>query len=218
MIRESILRAMSKELSKANKASIVVGVVKKGRREYVGLLENNVTRSDAELGTLYFEIGSTTKTFTSLLLAKLLNEGVIALDEPNSTYKPEYQRALSFKGKQVTFRQLATHTSGLPREAMKSISRLLKEDKERQHNPYKDFTPEHLDTFFRNFTLKKEIGKSWTYSNIGIRLLANTLAEITGKPYEEAIKTEILEPLGMHDTVITVKESEMDRYVKSYNK
>lgn len=218
MIRESTIDLMRKEVSRAKKASIVVGVVKNGKREYIGLLENGSERADSELGDLYFEIGSTTKTFTSLLLAKLLTENVISLDDPVSKYKPEYKQALTYNGKEVTFRHLATHTSGLPREDMKTLRRQIKENKERKNNPYKDFTPADLDRFFTTYKIKRKIGKKFVYSNIGLGLLANTLSDLLDMTYEEAIKTEILKPLEMNDTFITVNESHLDRYVQAYNK
>lgn len=218
MIKESTIHLMKKEASRAKKASIVVGMVKNGEREYIGLLEDENKRVDTDLGDLYFEIGSTTKTFTSLLLAKLLTENIISLDDPISKYKPEYKQALTYNGKEVTFRHLTTHTSGLPREDMKTIRRQLKENKERKSNPYKDFSPADLDRFFTTYKIKREIGKKFVYSNIGLGLLANTLSDILGMTYEEAIKTEILKPLEMHDTFITVNESHLDRYVQAYDK
>lgn len=218
MIRESTVHAMKKEVSRAKNASIVVGVTRNSKREYIGMLENGNARADTKLGDLYYEIGSTTKTFTSLLLAKLITENVVSLDDPVSKYKPAYKQALTYKGKEVTFRHLATHTSGLPREDMKTIRKQLKENKERKNNPYKDFSPDDLDRFFTNYKMKREIGKKFVYSNIGIGLLANTIADIFGMTYEEAIKAQILEPLRMNDTFINVDESHLDRYVKAYDK
>ncbi len=218
MITENTLTLMQNEVSKAHQASIVVGLTNNRQREYVGFLQNDIVRSDAEICEYLFEIGSTSKTFTSLLLAKLVNEGRITLDDPISTYKPAYKKALTYKGKHVTFRHLATHTSGLPREDMKTIRKNIKEDKERKNNPYKDFSPDDLHRFLSNFTLTKEIGNKWAYSNLGVGLLGNTLAEICDMSYEEAINTHILEPLGMHDTMITIKNNQMDRYAKAYTK
>ncbi|MEI3607774.1 serine hydrolase [Pseudogracilibacillus sp. SE30717A] len=218
MITENTLTLMQNEVSKAHQASIAVGLTKNKQREYVGFLQDDIVNSDATIGDMLFEIGSTSKTFTSLLLAKLVNEGRITLDDPISAYKPEYKKALTYKGKDVTFRHLATHTSGLPREDMKTIRKNIKEDKKRKNNPYKDFSPADLHRFFSNFTLTKDVGKKWAYSNLGVGLLGNTLAEICDMSYENAIKTHILEPLGMNDTMITVKNDQMDRYVKGYTK
>ena len=216
MINDHTKKLMQKEVSQSKNASIVVGIVTKEGREITGLLHDQVNQF--HIGDLFFEIGSTTKTFTSLLLAKLVTEGKISLDDPISLFKPEYSNALSHNGKEVTFRHLATHTSRIPREDMKTLRKKLKEDKKRKNNPYKDFTAEDLHQFYIDFDLKKAIGQKWGYSNIGIGLLGNTLAEILGLSFEEALQTEILEPLQMKDTFITVAEAHKNRYVKAYDK
>jgi len=216
MISKDITKLMKKEISNAKNASIVVGVVTKEGKYIEGLMQHQTSKE--HIKDLYFEIGSTTKAFTGLLLALLVKEGKISLDDPISKYKPEYKNALSYLDKEVTFRHLATHTSRLPREDMKTIRSNLKKNKEEKNNPYKSFTEDHLHQFYINHTLKKEIGKKWGYSNIGIGLLGNTLAEIVGLSYEEAIKSYILEPLNMKDTFITFNDEQMDRYVKAYDK
>lgn len=207
---------IKRELDNAKKASIVAGAVTKNEKWIKGNMYDG--HGDVELGDCVFEIGSTTKTFTSLLLSKLILNHTISLDEPISSYKPEYKRALSANGKEVTFRHLSTHRSGLPREDMKKIRQRMKEHKDEKDNPYKYFSHEDVHQFFVDFDLKKEIDKKWGYSNIGVGLLGNVLAEIIGSTYEEAIRTEILEPLGMKDTFINGTPEQYQRYVKAYNK
>lgn len=216
MINNETEVLIKRELDHAKKASIVIGVLTKDEKLITGTIYDD--RGNIELGNYIFEIGSTTKTFTSLLLSKLILNKTIDLDEPVSTYKPEYRKALSFNGKEVTFRHLSTHRSGLPREDMKKIRQRMKEHKDEKDNPYKYFTADDAHQFFIDFDLKKEIDKKWGYSNLAVGLLGNVLAEIIGSTYEEAIKTEILNPLGMDDTFITGTPEQYERYVKSYNK
>ena len=115
---------IKKELDHAKKASIVLGIVTKNEKLVTGTIYDD--RGDVEIGDCVFEIGSTTKTFTSLLLSKLIINNTIAPDEPISSYKPEYKHALSYKGQEITFRHLSTHRSGLPREDMKKIRQRMK--------------------------------------------------------------------------------------------
>lgn len=207
---------IKRELNNAKKASILLGVVTKDKKFVTGTIHDD--HDVVEIGDSVFEIGSTTKTFTSLLLSKLVLNYTLDLDQPISSYKPEYRRALSYNGKEVTFRHLSTHLSGLPRENMKRIRQRMKEHKGEKDNPYKYFTHEDLDQFFIDFDLKKEIGRKWRYSNIAVGLLGNILAEILGVTYEEAIKSQILEPLDMWDTFIIGNTEQIQRYVKAYNK
>ena len=66
-------------------------------------------------GDTIFEIGSVTKTFTSLLLADMVNRKEVALDDPAAKYLPEHVRMPERGGKSITLLDLSTHHSGLPR-------------------------------------------------------------------------------------------------------
>ncbi|MCQ6458514.1 serine hydrolase, partial [Vibrio parahaemolyticus] len=62
-----------------------------------------------------FEIGSVTKVFTALALARLTVAGTTDLDEPLAELLPRGAQVPSRDGTTITLRHLATHTSGLPR-------------------------------------------------------------------------------------------------------
>lgn len=205
-----------KELDAAKKASMVVGVVTKDDKLMTGWIHDKM--ENVSLGDVVFEMGSTTKTFTSLLLSKLVLNNTVALDEPVANYKPEYKNALTYNGKEVTFRHLSTHRSRLPREDMKKVRQRMNEHKEEKDNPYKYFSHDDAHEFFINHELKKEIDSKWGYSNIGVGLLGNVLGELLGCTFEEAVQKEILEPLGMQDTFITGTPEQNERYLHSYNK
>lgn len=216
MITKETEALLAKGISHAKKASILLGAVTKDDKFVTGTVYDDL--GDVEIGDAIFETGSVTKTFTSLLLAKLVLNKTIGLDEPVSAFKPEYRRALSYKGKDVTFRHLSAHLSGLPRDDGKKVRQLMKKHKKEKDNLYHYYTEEDFTQFFADFDLKKEIGKKWGYSNLAAGLLGNTLGEILGQTYEEALSSEILQPLGMTDTFITGNAEQNERYVKSYNK
>ncbi|MBM7714607.1 CubicO group peptidase (beta-lactamase class C family) [Bacillus thermophilus] len=215
ILNEQANKLIQKELGRAKNASMGLGVITKEQKWVSGHLYDENRNTD--IGDCIFEMGSTTKTFTSLLFAKLVLEGTISLDEPVTTFKPEYKNALSYNGKEVTFRHLSTHTSGLPREDMKKIRQRMKENKQDKDNPYKHFTHDDIHQFFLDYDLKREIDQKWRYSNIGVGLLGNILAEILGVTYEQAIQSHILEPLCLKDTFITGTAEQNSRYVKAYN-
>ncbi|KGP72917.1 serine hydrolase domain-containing protein [Pontibacillus yanchengensis] len=204
-----------KELRKAKNGSIAIGVVTKEGRFYDGQFYDEPNETNVK--DMIFEIGSTTKTFTSLLLAKMVVEGTISLDDPIVKYKPEYKKSLVNNGKEITFRHLSTHLSGLPREDMKVLRKRMKQDEDAKHNVFKYYTTEDLHRFFTDYPLKKHIGKKWGYSNLGVGLLGNVLCDILGEDYETAITEQILTPFGMMDTFVTVKDENLNRYTTSYN-
>ena len=61
-----------------------------------------------------FAIGSNTKVFTAILLADMVEDGLIQLDDPIQKYLPSNVTVPQYKGHEITVGDLATHTSGLP--------------------------------------------------------------------------------------------------------
>ncbi|WP_411084646.1 serine hydrolase domain-containing protein [Streptomyces sp. cmx-18-6] len=62
----------------------------------------------------YVRAGSSTKTFTAVVVLQLVAEGKVALDEPIETYFPGVVRGEGIDGRKITVRQLLQHVSGLP--------------------------------------------------------------------------------------------------------
>jgi len=94
---------------------IVVGMVDADGPRVVS--RGHFTAGDAQVpdGDTLFELGSITKVFTSLLLAIAVERGEVGLDDPLTQHLPAGTTAPSVNGRQITLRDLATHTSGLPR-------------------------------------------------------------------------------------------------------
>jgi CubicO group peptidase (beta-lactamase class C family) len=106
-------------------------------------------------------------------------------------------RLPSRNGKEITLLDLATQTSGLPRLP----GNLAPKDPK---NPYADYTVEQLYDFLSHYTLTRDIGEKYEYSNLGVGLLGHVLARRAGMSYEELVTKRILEPLEMRDTAITL--------------
>ncbi|MFB6890945.1 serine hydrolase domain-containing protein [Kitasatospora sp. NPDC056327] len=151
-----------------------------------------------------FEIGSVTKVFTSLALARLTLAGTVTLDEPLADVLAGLLPAGSgvpAKGPEpLTLRHLATHSSGLPRlPAGMVLSSLLNPNKP---DPYAHCTAERLLTDLGRTRLRTAPGRGFRYSNLGAGLLGLALAHRTGTGYGELVRREICGPLGMADTVL----------------
>jgi serine-type D-Ala-D-Ala carboxypeptidase/endopeptidase len=131
-----------------------------------------------------FEIGSITKTMTATLLALLEADGTLGLDD-------EVSRWLSAgPNSGITLRQLATHTSGLPRLAPNHGK--VRAD---QANPYAQFGPRQAEIGLRQAVLAP--GRPYQYSNFGYQLLGLALERASGLPYQQLISQRLLEPLVM---------------------
>jgi len=72
-------------------------------------------------------------------------------------------------------------------------------------NPYADYSESQMFEFLIGHKLRRPPGQ-YEYSNYGMGLLGPLLAQQNGKSYEQCIVELICEPLGMHDTCITLKK------------
>lgn len=144
--------------------------------------------------TLY-EIGSLTKVFTATLLADLVTKGSIQLDDPIAPFLPD---SISSNPalKDITFKTLANHTSGLPRMA-DNWNRVAEFDKS---DPYAAYDRQALFSFLKHYEGAHEPGTEYEYSNLGYGLLGELIAIIHKKTYMQCLEELVLTPLQLSNT------------------
>lgn len=130
-----------------------------------------------------FEIGSITKTMTATLLASLVVDGRLGLDDPIGRRLDAGDQA------DVTLLELATHRSGLPRLAPTHRHRGWD-----RANPYAAFTAEHAEAGLR---AARRGPRTYAYSNFGYQLLALFLERVTGTSFGELLAARVLCPAGI---------------------
>jgi len=190
---------------------IVVGVVDEKGRRVISYGRPSRDSDRTVDGDTVFEIGSATKVFTGLLLADAVERGEVKLDDPISKYLPSSVKAPARNGRQITLLDLATHLSGLPRVP----DNLAPKD---ANNPYADYTVERMYAFLSDYTLPRDIGAKYEYSNLGAGLLGHILALKAGTNYETLVLQRICRPLGMTNTQITLSPELRARAATGYNK
>lgn len=149
-----------------------------------------------------FEIGSITKVFTVALLADLVAARRVRLEDPVG-------ELLGLPGfpPEVTLLRLATHTAGLPRLPRN----LLQGGRVDLENPYAHYTAEHLVEYLGTLRTPPLVLGQLEYSNLGMGLLGQALAQCLGISYEEAVVEHICRPLGMADTRMTLTVEQRSR-------
>ena len=137
---------------------------------------------------------SVTKIFSGITMLKLVDEGLLSLDEPVRTYVPWLTLEDEEAAARITLRHLLSHTAGLPKE----------------------YTPEGArDEAALGPTLRVELpaaklvakpgeGK-YLYSNLGIRLASLCAERVTGKRFTELVEEAVLSPLGMQQTTFDLR-------------
>lgn len=156
------------------------------------LVTSNETKSIGPIDQRW-EIGSITKVFTALLLAQLQYTSRISITETVASYLPK-TLDLPKNFEKITFENLATHQSGLPR--LPSGMRLFRKDA--MVDPYSVFDEDRIFQAIQETKLKSIPGFGRPrYSNYGFGLLGFTLERVTRKTYEEMLMQEIIEPLEL---------------------
>lgn len=183
----------------SSRAAIVVGLVDEHGPQILsaGKLDNGTDREPD--GDTLFEIGSITKTFTVLLLEDMVQRGEMKLDDPVEKYLPDSVKVPRRNGKKITLLDLATHTSGLPRDPDN-----LTPTHGLPENAFADYTVERLYKFLDGYALTADPGAQVSYSNTGTALLGHVLALKADMNYESLVTERICRPLGMDSTRVTL--------------
>jgi len=184
-----------------SKAALVVGFIDpNGTKVYsFGNIskENNIPVN----GSTIFNIDSITKTFTTLVLADMVKQGLVNLNDPIEKYLPSNVKVPQYNGTKITLENLATHTSGLPFMP----SNIWINTTTGTINP--NYNSTQLYQGLANTTLLSEPGTKFLYSDFGMGVLGHiSLKE--GVPYEQLVKSIILDVLGMNDTKITLSQND----------
>jgi CubicO group peptidase (beta-lactamase class C family) len=150
-----------------------------------------------------FEIGSVSKTFTGTILASMVRDGSVRLDDPVAKYLPPSVHVPMRHGKAITLLTLATQHSGLPRVPSNLDTG--------SSDPYAAYTVKQLYAFLNGYKLTRDPGESFEYSNLGIGLLGVALANRAHMTYPALLRARVLAPLGMNDTVVATPGSTRPR-------
>ena len=176
---------------------LAVGIIADGRVGRATLGHSRLTPGGPPLHEALFEIGSITKTFTGILLARLAGGGRVGLDTRLSDLLPTGIE-LTQAHEAITLRHLATHTAGLPRLPpgfLLNPSRFLRTAL--GMDPYRGYRTDHLLRAFGAARLTSDPGVSSEYSNFGFGLLGWALGRAAGDGYASAIRDLVVHPLGL---------------------
>ncbi len=154
-------------------------------------------------GDTIFQIGSITKFFTGLGLARLVAEGEVTPDDlVPPTLGPELQAPLADQA--FTFAHLVTHRAGFPPMPANMIDRDLDGSPDAGADPLSPgtgYSRSDLARFLDAFVPESAPGETYLYSNLGLGLLGLSLEDHLGVGgYEDLLRTLVTADLGMRDT------------------
>jgi len=179
--RRALLHRIAVAQAEGRAPSLVAAVVRGGQTVWHGSRTSVDGHGPDE--NVQYRIGSITKTFTAVLVLRLRDEGVLDLGDPLEKYLPGTGAG------EATIAELLAHTGGLAAESPA---------------PWWERTPGSLRPELADVLgeqpLRHPVGRRHHYSNPGYTLLGALVEELRGAPWEEVLRREVLEPLGLHRT------------------
>jgi serine-type D-Ala-D-Ala carboxypeptidase/endopeptidase len=184
-LKERIAQLAQPYMAKRTNGALVIGVLQGGKEHVHGVRADRSTM---------FEIGSVTKVFTAITMAKLSEDGLMKLDDPVRKCFPDSVTVPT----NITFKHLATHSSGLPRLPDNFFAVVGN-----SANPYVAYRKEHLYDYLKSAKKLRPPGEPSGYSNLGFGLLGHALELCAGKPYADLVRNQLLSPLEMRNTGVS---------------
>jgi CubicO group peptidase (beta-lactamase class C family) len=185
---------------------LVVGVVTPSGEAVFGYGETRRGSRERPDRNSVFEIGSMTKVFTSLALAREVVQGQLRLDDPVEDLLGPGWTVPSFDGQKILLKHLASHTSGLPRLPTNFKPADPK-------HPYADYGESQLREYLATAALSRAPGSAYDYSNLGMGLLGFALARKAGLPFATYLYRTVLDPMGLGFTTV---RSDVSRMTQGY--
>jgi CubicO group peptidase (beta-lactamase class C family) len=147
-----------------------------------------------------FGIGSITKSMTTMLIAKKVDDGLLSWDTPAKSLYPEFTTLDKERAKDITVEDLVGNGSGY---TQRLIATLLTSDKPPAEKLF--------DTISNSAAKYKKEDKQYAYNNDFFAAAGFIVTRYNGKPsykkYADSLKKEIFEPLGMNSTTAYIPEA-----------
>jgi CubicO group peptidase (beta-lactamase class C family) len=227
---ERVAAWMQRQVADGRLAGIEVMIDRRGRTAFHRChgKRDLARNADATPDTIY-RVYSMTKPLTSVAAMMLYEEGRFLLDDPIARFLPEFTGQRVFTGggygavmtepavRDVTFRDLLTHTSGLTYGFMQAtpvdaIYRAQKIELPGAVEPLGDIVAR-----LAKVPLIAQPGQEWNYS-ISTDVLGHLVAVISGQPFDAFLRERILRPLGMADTDFFVPSDKVQRFAANYDR
>lgn len=184
---------------------VAVGLFHDGQEHYA---YHGVTNVDHPLPVderTLFLCGSTTKTFTATAIMRLAEQGLVDLDATVRTYVPEFRVEDEKASSSVTVLQILNHTAGWDGDYFKNTGD----------------GDDALEQYVGGMAGLPQVsppGEAVSYNNAAFGLAGRVVEKVTELSFEAALRTLLLDPLGLHDTLFFARELVTRRFVVDHQR
>jgi len=183
------------QLEKWKVPGLAIAVVQNGRVIYEhGFGLRNVKRNLPVTTKTIFPVGSISKSFTALSMGILNDEGRLEWDKPVRQYLPEFQMYDPVASERMTPRDLISHRVGMAGHDLVWYS--------------SDFSREDLVRRLRFLQSNRDFRSGYHYNNLLVMTAGYLVGRVAGQSWEDFIRLQVFEPLGMVSCNFSIAESE----------
>jgi len=189
---EGFDKLVEQAMEDCNVPGLAIGIVVDGHVVYSkGFGYRDLERKRRVSTETLFAIGSCTKAFTSFAMASLVEGGVIEWDQPVVDILPGFRLWDQYATQNLTFRDLMTHRTGLPRHPYLTYNSSM--------------TKQELFKRIRYLEPAWDIRQRFNYGDLMYTLTGMAMEQATGNSWQDLIREKILKPLDMNETNFTVE-------------
>jgi CubicO group peptidase (beta-lactamase class C family) len=181
---KKLQQKLDEEAEKRGTPGVAVGIYHEGAETYANYGVTSIENPLPVNRNTLFQSGSTGKTFTATALMRLVEQGLIDLDERVRTYVPELRLKDEDVAGNVRVINLMNHTAGWSGELYDDTG-------------HGDDALEKYVARMAGLPQDFPLGLTASYNNASFSLAGRIIEKVTGKTYEDALKEMIFEPLGM---------------------
>lgn len=202
--------------------STSIGIVYQGKdfTGHYGELEKG--KANKPNNETVYEIGSLSKTFTGLLVAKAVLEKKLNLEDNIQKYLTEDYPNLKIEGQSILIKHLLSNTSGLPNMLPLKLNEIL-QDFTNQNTPnkinesLKNYSQEEFLKDLHKVKIDTIPGYKYSYSSAGTELIALILEKVYNTKFEILLKDYFSKNIGMQNTKINLSNQELKNLAVGYH-
>jgi len=226
-VKTRITSTLQSFIDSGKTAAVSALVFEKGKEVYYGAFgyADREAKTPMNRNTIV-RIFSMTKPITGVALMTLYDKGAFQLDDPLSTYAPEFSNMKVFKGvdakgnvilepakRPITIRDITRHTAGFAAADTTVLGKMVQAaDAMNREN-----TLTEMAKRLAGLPLQFDPGDQWAYGP-SVDVQAYLVEKLSGKPFDQYVKETILDPLQMTHTRYVVPENELSRFASLYNR
>ena len=183
----NVCETLVSEMKRLKIPGVSIGIYDHGKAYAAGFGVTSIENPLPVTPDTLFQTGSISKTFIGTIFMRLVEEGKVDLDAPVRTYLPKFKMADKEVAERVTLRHLLTHTGGWVGDYFNDYG-------------YGDNALAKMMKDIARLEQVTPLGELWSYNNAGFNIAGRVVEIVTGKPFEQAARELVLDPLGLDMT------------------